>query len=164
MASGDTLIILTALNNSPPATSYATLDTRNSHPVLDFDAAADENALFDVFMPRNYDGGGVTITLVWMASTAEVNEVRWETSFERHQDDIDDLDSDSFATEQIVEATCASASGEPAYDTITHTDGAQMDSVAEGESFRLRLRRNADHANDDMAGDAELLKIEIKET
>jgi len=59
---------------------------------------------------------------------------------------------------------CASATGEPAYDTIAFTNGAQMDSLAAGESFRLRIYRDANNGDDDMAGDAQLLRIEIQET
>ncbi len=161
MASGDTLF---ALFPAGKESGSATLDTRNAHLVLDFDAATDEDAVFPIFMPRHYGGGGITCTIVWMASTATANEARWDISLESHTDDVDDLDTDSFAAVQSVDATTASASGEPAYDTIAFTDGAQMDSLVVGESGRLKLNRDANHANDDMAGDAELLRIEVKET
>ena len=46
MASGDTLLTFTPASNEPPATVFATLDTRNAHPVLDFDDAANEDAVF----------------------------------------------------------------------------------------------------------------------
>ena len=164
MASGDTLVVFTPLHNQPPATNAATIDLRNQHPVLDFDAAADEDAIFGSVLPRNYAGGGLTITLVWLASTAIVDNVVWNTAIERHQDDVDDLDADSFAAASAVTATTASASGEPAYDTITHTSGAQMDSLAVGEAFRLKVTRDANNASDTMAGDAELLRVEIRET
>ena len=41
-----------------------------------------------------------------------------------------------------------------------------MDSLAANESFRLKVTRDADGttATDDMAGDAELLRVIIKET
>jgi len=45
---------------------------------------------------------------------------------------------------------------------ITFTDGADMDSVAVGELYRIKITR--DVANDTAAGDAELLGVEIKET
>jgi hypothetical protein len=45
---------------------------------------------------------------------------------------------------------------------VAITNGANMDSVAVGEAFRLRIRR--DVTNDTAAGDAELLAVEVKET
>ena len=50
--------------------------------------------------------------------------------------------------------------------SIAFTDGAQMDSMAVGEKFRLKISRDADSTNDtdDMAGDAELHMVEIRET
>ena len=141
MASGDTLVVFTPLHASPPSSVPATLDERNNHLVLDFDVSVDEYVYFEGFMPRNYDGGGITITSVWMASSATSGDVKIETALERHQDDVDDLDSDSFAAGQSAVDVCASASGETAYTATTHTDGAQMDSVVAGESFRLKFGR-----------------------
>jgi len=165
MASGDTLIIFTPLHNEPPASNPATLDTRNQHAVLDFDADTDEAAVFGAVMPRNYAGTtGVTVSLVWLASTATADNVIWDVSFERHQDDTTDLDSDSFAAVQSATAATASASGEPQYTDIAFTDGAEMDSVAAGESFRLKVNRDANNGSDNMTGDAELLRVEIRET
>lgn len=168
MASGDTLLVFTA-NHAvymTDNTTYtpATFDVRNNHPVVDFDADANEDVFFEGILPRHYGGGGITVSLGWMASSATANTVVWSVQVERHQDDTDDLDSDSFAAAQTVSATAASASGEVAYDTVAFTDGAQMDSVAVGESFRLRVTRNATTGADTMAGDAELFTVEIRET
>lgn len=163
MASGDTLVAFTALHNSPPSSSAATLDARNQHPVLDFDASADESAMFEGVMPRNYDGGDLIVTLMWMASTAVAGDVVWDVAWERHEDDAFDLDADGFAAVQSVTDTCANVSGELSYPTITFTN-VQADSIAAGESFRLKVTRDADNANDDMAGDAELFKVEIRES
>lgn len=167
MASGDTLLAFTSAANVPPSSNPATLDSRNSHLVLDFDATTDEEAVFEGVLPENYAGGGLTVTLVWLASTATSGNVVWQAAFERHQDDTDDLDSDSFAAFQGSGAVAtASASGEPQYSNITFTDGAQMDNLAAGESFRLKIRRDADDtsATDSMTGDAELLRVHVKET
>ena len=48
--------------------------------------------------------------------------------------------------------------------TLAHTSGAQMDSVAAGEGFRLQIEREGAHGNDTMAGNAQLSKVEIRET
>jgi hypothetical protein len=164
MASGDTLVVFTPLHNEPPTTNFATLDTRNSHPVLDFDKDTDESALFSGIMPRHYAGGGVIVMLVWMATAVTTNEVVWNAQFERHADDAFDLDSDGFAAVQASAAvTAPSASGEVSYDDITFDDGAEMDSVAAGESFRLKVIRDANNGADDLDNDAELLRVEIRE-
>ena len=46
--------------------------------------------------------------------------------------------------------------------SISFTDGADMDSVAAGEAFRLKVTR--DGVSDTAAGDAELMAVEIRET
>jgi hypothetical protein len=169
MASGDTLLMWMALANEPPASAYATLDTRNSHPVLDFDDTTDEEAVFSGVMPNNYAGGGITITVGWSATDTTVtpHNAVWQAAFEAVPDDTQDMDSDSFAAFQgsgAVEE--ASASGELAYNTIAFTDGAQMDSVAANQFFRLKIRRDADNtsATDSLTGDAELRFVLMKET
>ena len=53
MSSGDTLLIFNPLHNEPPASNPATLDTRNQHPILDFDAATNESA---VLLLKKIDG------------------------------------------------------------------------------------------------------------
>ncbi len=164
MASGDTLVVFTPSMAEPPAANYATLDSRAVVLVLDFDDTTDESVEFAGFMPRNYDGGGLTVTIGWMATTATTLETEWNIAFKSVSDDADDLDSKAFAAVNAVTATTASASGEVDYATITFTDGADMDSIAAGEYFRMNVIRDADNASDDMVGDAELVFIEIKET
>jgi len=167
MASGNYLAVFTPLNNEPPASAFATLDTRNSVPVLDFDDTTDESAVFGGVLPAHYSGGGLTVTLVWMATSATTGGVSWDVSIERHQDDAFDIDSDGFAAaNNSGSATTASATGEQQYTDITFTDGADMDSLAAGESFRLKVTRDANGttATDDMSGDAELIRVIVKET
>lgn len=166
MASGDTLAVFTALNNEPPSTLPAQFDVRNGIPVLDFDADTDETAEFGGFMPRNYAGGGVTVTLGWMATDTTVtpHNCIWDVAFKSVTNDADDLDSKAYAAVNSVTDAEASASGEVAYATIGFTDGADMDSVTAGEYFRLKVGRDADNGSDTLTDDAELLFIEIKET
>jgi len=164
MASGQTLLIFNAQSGVPPGSSAPQLDTRNNHTVWDFDAAANEILDFETLLPRNYAGGGLTVTLVWSATAATTGVTRWLASFERHQADTTDIDTDSFATAQAVNATAPGTNGTRSYDVIAFTDGAQIDSLAVGESFRLRIERDATNAADTMVGDAELARVEIRET
>lgn len=161
MASGDTLCAWNALAAIPPTSSYATLDFRNSIPVLDFDAAATESAVFQGVLPRHYSGNGLTISLVWMASSATSGDVVWQTEIERSNTD---LDTDSFATGNTATGTANGTSGITTTTPIAHTSGAQMDSLAAGEMFRLRVSRLGANGSDTMTGDAELVAVEIRET
>ena len=164
MASGQTLLTFSAQAGVPSATVPPQLDTRNGHVVWDFDAATNEILNFEPLLPRNYNGGGLTVTLVWSATTATSGVTRWLVAFERHQEDVDDTDADSFATAQATNATAPAINGARAYDSVAFTNGAQIDNLAAGESFRLRVTRDAANAADTMVGDAELARVEIRET
>ena len=83
MASGDTLLIFTPLHNEPPSSDPATLDLRNQHPVLDFDAATNESAIFSAVMPRSYAGGGLTVYIHYAMSSATSGDIDWDVAFER---------------------------------------------------------------------------------
>lgn len=167
MASGNTLLTWTPQCNEPPATIAATLDRRNYHPVLDFDPSADEEAVFSDVMPRNYAGGGVTL-YVHFTTDATSGDAVWQAAFERIGDGQQDIDADGFASFNSSGAVAVPAtSGHVKICTITFTDGAQMDNVAVGEGFRLKVRRDADNtsATDSVTGnDLELRFLELKET
>ena len=164
MASGDTLCIFTPLCNEPPSSNYATLDTRNQHPVLDFDATTNESAVFSSVMPQHYAGTtGVTVYLHYAMSSAEANTVDWDAAFELIGDQDLDIDGDSFAAVNSVDdTTVPGTTGLVDIVSIAFTDGADMDSVAAGDGFRLKITRDA--ASDDATGDAELVFVEIRET
>ncbi len=166
MASGQTLLVFTPHSNQPPATAYATFNTRNAHLVLDFDGATDEEAVFAGVLPRNYNGGGLTVYHHIVFTSATSGSVRLQGSFERMDASSLDIDADSFATANSAGGTAPGTSGQLIVVAITFTDGAEMDSVAAGEAFRYKLRRDADGTSgtDDITTDMELLRIEIKET
>jgi len=165
MASGDTLVVFTARDNQPPSAAFATFDTRNGHLVLDFDPTTDEDSIFEGLLPRNYGSGGITLLLVWAATSATSGSCRWQASFERLEDEGTDIDADSFDTAQSAGGTAPAATGALQYTTIAFTNG-QIDGLLVGEAFRLKVGRDANGTTgtDDMTGDAELLRAEVKET
>ena len=167
MASGNTLVVFMPQDNEPPASNYATFDTRNSHPTLDFDGATDEEAVFSSILPRHYAGGGLTVYLHVAHTSATSGTSRWQADIERMDDGTLDTDADSFTGSfQSAACTASGTSGIMTLVTITFTSGAQMDSLAAGEMFRLKIRRDADGTSgtDDITTDAELMGVEIKET
>jgi hypothetical protein len=163
-ASGDTLAVFGPAANQPPATNYAALTVRNGHLVLAFDTTTQQTAIFAGVMPRNYGGGGLTVALAWMAATATTGTIGWGVTFERMNAANHDLDADAWATEQIITAATVDAtSGKVTVTSVAITAGAAgTDSLAAGDAFRIRIRR--DVANDTATGDAHLLDVEIKET
>jgi len=162
MAQGHTLLIWTAEAARPPASNFATFDQRNAHNVLDFDEATAETSLFGSVLPRSYDGNGIVATLIWMATSATTGNVRWEMAFERHQDEVDDLDADSFATAKGATGSAPSINGSVQYTEISFSN-SEIDGLLKGESFRALVRRAAADVADTMTGDAELLRVELRE-
>jgi hypothetical protein len=153
-----TLIQFSPRDNQPPASNFATLDTRNSIAALDFDAATKETTVFVGVIPQGADlTSGLSISIFWMATTATSGDCRWEVALERGNTD---LDSDSFDTAQVGTTTTSGTSGITNKTTINLTT---IDSVVAGEFFRLRVARDAANAGDTMAGDAELLAVEIQQ-
>jgi hypothetical protein len=170
MASGQTLIVFGARDGVPSATAGAAhgilaggSTPAEGVPILAYDSGTDEHCDFTGVMPRAYAGGGLTLTLYW-ASTQTSGATVWNAAFRRIADDAEDVDTSHSYDFNAVTATTASAAGEVDYVAITFTDGADMDSLAVGELFNLRITRDADNGSDDMTGDAYLIAVEIKET
>jgi len=162
MASGNTLLIFTPQCNEPPSVNFATPDTRNNHPVLDF--ALNEIAIFSSALPRHYNGGGVTVYLHYAMTSDEADDIKLETYFERIGDQQQDIDADGFAAAQNTgDITVPGTSGNVDIISTTHANGAEMDSIAVGEGFRLKVKRVA-VAGTDASDDLELRFVEIKET
>ncbi|MEX0938692.1 MAG: hypothetical protein WDZ59_12600 [Pirellulales bacterium] len=164
MASGNTLVVFTPLHNEPPASNYATLALRNERPILVFDKSTDQSAIFSAVLPRQYEGNGLTVLLVWASEDQTTNDVVWTGAFERIEDDTTGLDSDNFASAKSVAATTASVAGETKYSEIAFANGSEIANLAAGEAFRLKVTRDADHGSDLMDGNAQLLAVEVRET
>ena len=163
MASGDTLLIFTPLMNEPPAANYATFDTRNQHPVLDF--ALTEIAIFSFVIPRNYAGSGITVYLHYAMTSAEANDIQLDTTFERIGDGQQDIDGDGFDATGVAGADTTVPGTTGLVDIVNnvHANGARIDSLAVGEGGRLKITRSA-VTGTDATGDLELLFVELKET
>src|SRR6185503_7697094 len=167
MASGNTLLYLTPQAFCPPATIAAQFDViagastpAESFPVLAFDTTTDEYADFRCKMPQHYAGGGVTVVICSGAGTT-TGTLQWAVAFRAIKDDAEDLDTtaQTYDYNTVNIGTLPNVQGEVTYDNITFTDGADMDSVAAGDEFVLRIRR--DTGSDTAAADGYLHGIEI---
>lgn len=157
---------LSPLGNEPPASNPATPDLRNAHPVLDFDGSTDEEAVWTGVLPNTYGGGGLTVDTFWAFTSATSGSLRVQAAIERIQASTLDIDADSFASFNSAGGTAPGTSGHVIKVTVTFASGAEMDSLAAGELFRLKIRRDADGTSgtDDIATDAELLMVTVRET
>ena len=163
---GPTSITFKPGDYEPTSTIYAQLDTNNQHPVLDFSPTADEEAMWTDFLMEGYDGGGLTVDIYVVTAATSGNTV-FQAAIERIET-TQDTDTDGFASFQSSGAVAVSGTaGVPVKVTITFTDGSQMDSLAAGELFRLKIRRDADDtsATDSVtANDVSVLAVKVKET
>jgi hypothetical protein len=164
MASGDTMMVWDATAGKPGGASSGTAATdalRNGVPVKAFDDTTDTISIFYGVLPRRYAGGGLTLTL-HAFHTSTTGSSRWLCAIERGNTDID---ADSFAADQGGSITANGTSGIASSVAIAFTSGAQMDSLAAGEPFRLRVTRDGDGTTgtDDATG-AQLWLLELRET
>lgn len=139
---------------------------RNNHKTLDFDGSADEEATFSGVLPLTYASGGLTCELWCACASATSGTMRFQASIERIDLSSLDIDADSFASAQSAGASAPGTSGQVVKVSIAFTDGAQMDSLAAGEAFRLRIRRDADGTSgtDDITTDVQVLRVILRET
>lgn len=165
MAAGNTLATWRPPSNQPPASAYATLSQLNSHLLLDFDPTTPESAVFGGVWPEHYSGNGVSVH-IWFLSSATSGDVRWGVSFENlAPDDHAALSSDEFASEVTGDVAVDGTANKLKEKVITLTDGAQINALAIGDPFRVKIRRVADASQDTVnAADVRLYAVEIKET
>lgn len=145
-----------------PATSPAAATSRNSHPLLAFDDIAAENVVFHGVMSNDYTGGNLTLDLDWVAASATSGDVVWGVEVERIAAAGHDIDADSFAAQVTGTSTTSGTSGIVTRTSIALTN-VQADAIATGDAFRLRVQRVAGDAGDTMAGDAQALRISVRQ-
>ena len=173
MATGDSLLLLGPSNGTPPATLYATFGVMDgaSTPaeailILKYDDTTQKYIDFYCVMPEHYDGGGITLTVMFSANDVASDVIEWQAAFRRIADDSEDLDSTAHTyVYNAVVATVPSVIGEVAYDNITFTNGAEMDSVVAGDYFILRVTRDpTPSSGTNAAGNGEIHILHMKET
>ena len=158
-----TLAVFSVLDSNPPATNFATIDTRNSVPVLEFDAATVESTFFSGIIPQGTIlGSTLGAFLHFAGDTAVGATVAWGICMERMTGTFG-FSADSFGTgvqiNQILPATTAAI-------TIAGAAAVPVPTgLTQGEAYRLLIRRIAtDATNDTAAGDAQLVMVELRNT
>lgn len=158
------LAVLQAQQGVPPTSNFAVLALRNRHPVLAFDDTTAKSTVFDFVMTQQYTGGQIAVILHSSAATATSGNAKAGVSLERVGDGQQDVDSDGFAGVNNRTFLVPATSGFVKQTRIEFASGADMDSIATGEKFRLKVTRLAADTADDMSGDWELHMAEIRGT
>jgi len=139
----------------------ASAGSRNGHPVINFDDTIIEGVICSNKISPNYSGGNITVEIDWVAKTATSGAVSWGVEFERNNPNGTDIDSNSYATQQIESSSTSRESGVINRTTITLTQ-AEADAVVANDSFRMRFERVPKDSRDNMIGDAQVLKIAVR--
>ena len=147
-----------------PGSGAPGLDVAANRPFVAFDESSVETVYSKaVALPGQYGGGTLKANIGYVMASATSGKVDFEVSVEAVTDgDALDLDAgDDFDTPNAVAATVPGTAGHLDVLTVTLSN---KDSVAAGDLFRIRLKRDADDATDDTAaGDARVLWEEIWE-
>jgi hypothetical protein len=153
-----TYAVLTPMDSQPPSANYATLDTRNSITVLDFDDSTEEAAFWVRVLPEAASlGSGLKVTVWFMATSATSGNVRWGVKLENMN--ATDEDTDSFDTAAEAHAAVSGTSGILSSVTITITT---IDSLTAQKPYRIWIYRDvSDTTNDTVTGDAEFVCAEV---
>lgn len=154
--------VFTPLHDEPPLANYAILDTVNQQPVLKFSNDTAWSAIFGGVMPNTYGGGNLTLGLVWAGNQAGGNgNVVWQAAWER-QPAGGNLQADDFASAQANVGMANATAGFLTYTTIPFSSG-QIDGLQAGESFRLRITRDAANGTDNYTGFTQLIRVDVRE-
>ena len=147
-----------------PSTNFATIDTRNNHPCLDFDDNTTETVFFTGFIPQGASfatsGTALTFVLLSTAQTALTGNIGWLVALERIVANGIDIDGDDFGTAQSGSAAVIGGAntGKVTEVSVTFTQAQLPTSLAAGDMIRVRVQRNTS-VSGDHAGDAELLGV-----
>jgi hypothetical protein len=130
--------------------------------MIDFPDSADRNCTFAAVTGDAYGGGSLQVDIDWVAASAVAGDVVWGVRWERMAAGGLDLDASGFAAAQFVTDPTEATNGVITRSQIVFTQ-AQADGIVAGDSFRLLLYRNGTDGNDDMVGDAQLVRIAVRE-
>lgn len=132
------------------------------HRLLTFVDTGTREAWFTGKMPEGYGGEDINIRIEAMAASATSGAVVFDGAIERHQRGTDDLDTDSLGT--LVTATSGTfttPNGEEQQTVILLNTAGELDSIAAGEKFRIRIRRQPGNASDTLGEDCQVTWVSM---
>ena len=137
-------------------------------PILKHDDTTDWSSIGSGVIPLTYGGGGLTVKIHGSMSGANVSKtMSFDIAIERVAAAavLTGGGSDFAAANNANPTVHADADTEFSFE-IAFTDGADMDSLAAGEPYRILFKRDADGttSTDDAVGDFQLYIAHVRET
>lgn len=148
--------LIGSLTGGAAVGTIETATNKHNLRVFDFDPATLESACFSLTMPKSWNEGTITFRPIWTFAGA-AGSVVWALQAAVVSDD-DPLDT-AYGTEQTVEDA-----GLGAGDLHRGAESPAITvagSPAASDTVLFRIKRNASHVNDTLAGDARLIGVEI---
>lgn len=146
-----------------PTSNFPALSVVNERPELLFDASTAETCYWTGIAPQGLTGT-LTAVVTYAMVSATSGKVDFEGSIEALTalDAVDTDATSSFDTANTITApTVPGTAGYIDQFTITLTTA---DSIAAGDYFRFRLKRDAaDATNDTATGDCAVLAVELRD-
>lgn len=156
IALGKTFATFKATDSYGVSSNGATTGIRNHIRMLEFDQTTAETGTFIDIVPSGIClNSGIIARLFWI-STATTNNVLWSVAFEKMNTDLD-VDSFDLFTSGVSAAN--SVAGVFSTGILTCTN---IDSLRDGDPYRLRVVRRAPDVLDNMAADAQLILVELQ--
>lgn len=121
---------------------------------FDFDAASAEYMDFYGRLSDRYSSTGVTVKFSWSGKAGTSGNAVWGAAFRR----LNSAETLSGSHSYVYQSTTTAVSGtltRPSETGIAFTSG-QIDSLAAGEPYILRVYRNAANGSDTLTGDAQM--------
>ena len=144
-----------------PSSNYAQIDGGENNWRLLFDDSTDESAVWQDVLDDDYGGGTLYVDIYFTMTSATSGSVVWNVQIMAvTPGDTEDVNADGYDAVNSVTVSVPSTAGHLAKATVTLTNA---DGISAGDYFRLKLTRDADNANDDATGDAEVIGIVLRE-
>ncbi len=141
----------------PVAPSVGTFNAASTYfQYLAFDSTADEDALFTVAMPKNWDEANVSFVVYWMHPATTVNfGVVWQLYLIGYSDD------EAIAGIPFVGGTTVADTGGTTSDLYITAETAIVVGMTQNDLVNFIIRRSPTNGSDTMAVDAYLIGVKI---
>lgn len=149
------------INLGAGAIANPAVQTRGTHSILAFLATALRGIPWQKFMPTDYSGGDIRVTISWVSDGVDVGNAVLGAAFERDNVGFD-IDADGFAAVKSVTTAAPGVAGQIVESVITFTN-AEADGIVAGEPLRIFVQRDGADVADTLTDQLLLVRVVVEE-